>query len=109
MRRACGAKENARGDTLSGESRMEINMENAVWSVTAERSVTKCGTGKKMVEGAFDVQNTHGGSGDRARVTGNRGECSEHSRRCGERSRSTEDRNRARREGKVRKAMGNAE
>lgn len=36
-----------------------------------------------MVEGGFDVQNTHGESGDRARITGNRGECSEDSRRRG--------------------------
>ncbi|KAK7801664.1 hypothetical protein U0070_013158, partial [Myodes glareolus] len=53
------SKENAKGDTLSAETRMEINIENAVWSVTAECAVTMCKTGKKMVEGAFNVQNTH--------------------------------------------------
>lgn len=51
---------------------MEINVENAVWSITVECGVTMWGTGKKMVEGAFDVQNTHGEYGNRARVTENR-------------------------------------
>lgn len=59
------------GDMLSGESRMEINTENAVWSITAECGVTMWGTGKKMVEGAFGVQNAHGEYGNRARITEN--------------------------------------
>ena len=60
------------GDMLSGESRMEISIENAVRSITAECGVTMWGTGKKMVEEAFDVQNTHSEYGNRARITENR-------------------------------------
>lgn len=93
---------------LSGESCMEINVENAVWSITAECGATMWGTGKKMVEGAFDVQNTHGEYGNRARITENRDDAVS---TAGDGASTAEvlKMGTAWREEKARKAVGNAE
>lgn len=59
---------------LSGESRVEINTENAVWIITTECGVRMWGTGKKMEEGAFDVRNMHSEHGNTARIAENTGD-----------------------------------